>query len=140
MLKAIHSKVQHGARLALHAIDKTTHLGLRSPEWHHVEVLFLHNHDECVACGGKEHLNVHHKKPFHLFPSMELEPSNLITLCMGEGRHCHLLLGHGDNFQAWNPEVERDASAARSLWAKNDDVGLEALVTKAKEQRRMGSP
>jgi 5-methylcytosine-specific restriction endonuclease McrA len=56
-------------------------------------------------------LNVHHKKPFHLFPQLELEPTNLITLCMESGKDCHIKLGHGDNFKAYNPNVEEDVNA-----------------------------
>jgi 5-methylcytosine-specific restriction enzyme A len=81
----------------------------RSSHWRSVEKTHLASHSDCVACGSKAKLNVHHKKPFHLDPSLELDPKNLITLCMAVGKHCHLLIGHGDDFKAYNPDVELDA-------------------------------
>ena len=55
--------------------------GGRSPRWDKVRADFLKLHDHCEACGGKRALNVHHKKPFHIYPELELEEANLITLC-----------------------------------------------------------
>jgi hypothetical protein len=47
--------------------------------------------------------------PFHDQPSMELDPKNLITLCMGK-TECHLTIGHGGSFEQYNPNVARDAA------------------------------
>ena len=62
----------------------------------------------CRGCGTKKHLQVHHKKPFHLHPELELDPKNLITLCMDVWR-CHIELGHSGDWKAYNPHVEDDA-------------------------------
>lgn len=51
---------------------------------------------------------MHHLKPFHLFPKLELDPANLITLCMTK-KMCHLLIGHGDDFAMYNPNARLDA-------------------------------
>ena len=51
----------------------------RSPKWPHVEKLHLKLEPTCAACGSSKKLNVHHKKPFHLFPESELDLNNLIT-------------------------------------------------------------
>jgi hypothetical protein len=53
-------------------------------------------------------LQVHHVKPFHLLPELELDESNLISLCMGPNE-CHLFIGHGDSFRCYNPNVREDA-------------------------------
>ena len=50
----------------------------RSPKWPGVEKLHLKFHPVCEACGSDKKLNVHHKKPFHLFPQLELDMNNLI--------------------------------------------------------------
>jgi 5-methylcytosine-specific restriction enzyme A len=85
----------------------------RSPHWEVVRATFLGDNPECACCGGRNKLNVHHKKPFHLFPELELVPDNLITLCEG-GKHvnCHLVMGHLLYFKSYNPNVEQDVS----LW------------------------
>ena len=98
------------------AVDRDAHAGIekkRSSHWPVVERAHLKEQPVCVACGSSEKLNVHHMKPFHLFPELELEPTNLITLCMSDN-HCHILLGHGDNFKAYNPNVKEDVDKVHS--------------------------
>ena len=64
----------------------------------------------CAVCGGKKNLQAHHKKPFHLFPDLELDPANVIPLCEGaKDVNCHLFIGHLGNFKGYNPDVEADA-------------------------------
>ena len=82
----------------------------RSPEWPKVERTYKKLHPVCECCGSKIKLNVHHKKPFHLFPELELDPANLITLCMDPKRECHLKIGHGDDFKDYNPNVVTDVT------------------------------
>jgi len=78
----------------------------RSPRWAKVRADFLESHPRCECCGGSRLLNVHHVKPFHAFPNLELEPSNLITLCEGaNGLNCHFWAGHCGNWAAWNERV-----------------------------------
>lgn len=82
---------------------------LRSPKWERVRNLYIKTHKVCACCGTKEGLIVHHMKPFHLFPELELDPTNFITLCEAPGINCHLLLGHLGNYQSFNIEVATDA-------------------------------
>lgn len=92
----------------------------RSPKWVSVRKKHLKNNGFCVACGATEHLQVHHLKPFHLFPELELEPSNLITLCekviqdedTTNDNH-HLVLGHRGNFHKNNENVLKDINNYR---------------------------
>jgi hypothetical protein len=51
-------------------------------------------------------LNVHHKMPFHIDQSLELNPQNLITLC----RPHHYLAGHLMNWSSYNPQVVVDSA------------------------------
>jgi hypothetical protein len=51
---------------------------------------------------------VHHIHPFHLYPNLELEPSNLLTLCE-TGGNCHIMLGHLKNWKSYNLGVRKDA-------------------------------
>jgi 5-methylcytosine-specific restriction enzyme A len=52
-------------------------------------------------CGGTKKLQVHHIYPVHISPRLELEPSNLITLCRAKkyGLDCHLFIGHRGDFR-----------------------------------------
>jgi 5-methylcytosine-specific restriction endonuclease McrA len=86
----------------------------RSPHWPTVQHKHLKKFPTCAACGGGLNLNVHHKKPFHLFPELELEPTNLITLCMDGEKDCHIKLGHGSNFKAYNPNVVEDVATVKA--------------------------
>ena len=86
----------------------------RSPGWIEARRNHLKQFPTCAACGKSKlvGLQVHHKKPFHLFPELELDPDNLITLC--DDPQCHLLIGHLDYFKSYNPNVVEDAA----LWLK----------------------
>lgn len=83
----------------------------RSPEWPAVRAAYLKDHPTCEACGTSEDLQVHHVQAFEFRPELELDPSNLITLC-GPGKHnCHEHFGHLDNYKCENPHVREDAAA-----------------------------
>ena len=86
----------------------------RSPQWPALEKKMLAEHPFCAACGSSMKLQVHHKRPFHLHPELELDPTNLIVLCEQYGVDCHINIGHGDSFAAYNPNVERDAQMVRA--------------------------
>jgi 5-methylcytosine-specific restriction protein A len=87
----------------------------RSNLWPSVRKEYLSHNPVCEMCGGKKRLNVHHKKPFHLHPDLELNPKNLITLCEANPEvNCHLFIGHLGNFKGFNPVVVKDAA----LWKK----------------------
>jgi hypothetical protein len=83
----------------------------RSPQWPEVRKEFLkENNFECACCKSKNNLSVHHKKPFHLFPELELDIKNLIVLCENKVLNCHYVIGHCFDWSAYNPTVEIDAS------------------------------
>lgn len=86
----------------------------RSPHWSRLRDVFLRQHPSCAACGLRKGLQVHHKRPYHLHPELELDTTNLVTLCMTVRRQCHLDLGHGGDYGCWNPEVEADAAEVLS--------------------------
>lgn len=103
----------------------------RSPAWDEVERAFRESHSACAICGAKERLQVHHKVPFHLRPDLELETANLVTLCMSFTRECHLRIGHGGDFRAFNPSVEEMVEKA-----KGRALHFDLLKVEAKKQRR----
>ena len=83
----------------------------RSGKWRSVRAAHLKKHPRCALCGGKKKLEAHHCLPFHLDPSLELDPNNLITLCeeKKDGANCHLLCGHLGSFHSFNKDVREDA-------------------------------
>lgn len=83
----------------------------RSPHWRAVRASHLKNEGWCRACGGTDFLEVHHIKPFHLHPDLELVDSNLITLCENSPTDCHLVLGHLGNWKDFNPNVRAQCNA-----------------------------
>lgn len=86
---------------------KKIRYAVRSPKWTNVRKEHLKNHSVCAACGRDKKLEVHHIKPVHLFPDLELDPSNLITLCADP---CHIVFGHLMNFKSWNKDVITDTN------------------------------
>lgn len=102
----------------------------RSPKWAAVRDAYIAAHPTCAACGSKAKrgcpLQAHHIIPFSVDAdgdadgdgvSNELDPDNLITLCIDGVGHsdCHLLIGHGGNFRCHNPNVVRDAKRFREM-------------------------
>ena len=84
---------------------------LRSPEWSHVRGEWIKKHPTCAACGNDKKVQVHHKKPFHLYPELELDNKNFISLCEDKSRgNDHLHLGHLGNWENFNPNIEQDAA------------------------------
>lgn len=122
--------VKHVTHLIRHATRKLHEATKRSPHWAKVEKQHLSVQPTCAACGSSIRLNVHHIRPFHLHPELELDPNNLITLCMEIDRHCHILIGHGDDFKAYNPQVVEDSEIVKEDLSKHDEV-----AAKAKQQR-----
>ena len=85
----------------------------RSSHWPKVMHAHLLKEPVCQVCGHNKGLNVHHVRPYALFPHLELDPSNLITLCT-RGHDCHLLWGHLGSFQKrFNPTIREDAAIMR---------------------------
>jgi 5-methylcytosine-specific restriction protein A len=74
-------------------------------------------------------LEVHHIVPFHINPSLELDMTNLVTLCecKEDGINCHLFVGHLGNYRSYNPEVRVDAKTL------SDKLRNRPAVTQSKE-------
>lgn len=74
----------------------------------------IHIKKNCECCDRKatilKPLQLHHKKPFHIYPELECDLNNVITLC-GD---CHLLIGHLMNFKSFNESVREDAALLKS--------------------------
>lgn len=103
----------------------------RSPSWDKVRDAHLECHPVCAACGASDNLQVHHIIPYRVEASRELDPSNLITLCMGK-HDCHLHVGHGGSFKYYNPNVISDALLFSASFFKRRDK----LIAEIKKRRQ----
>lgn len=119
--------IKHGINLIRNSLRDVGVSAKRSSRWPTVEKHFREANPTCAACGGKKNLNVHHCMPFHLDPALELDPTNLITLCMGS-KECHLHIGHGGSFKQYCPEVRKYAATVLAHPEKFDEIVREALA------------
>ena len=101
----------------------------RSPHWHHIELQHLEREPLCQGCGSKKHLQVHHEAPFRLHPELELEPSNLITVCVDRAE-CHLMIAHGGLFAAFNSNVRFDLAEALSHPERRAEIQARAKANR----------
>lgn len=85
----------------------------RSRGWNKVRKAHIKEHPYCEACGSRKKLQVHHIADFSEHPELELNPANLMTLCMS-GTRCHLTFGHLGNFKSINPDIVVDAVMYRT--------------------------
>ena len=76
----------------------------RSGKWSEVRKKHLSENGKCYGCESVKDLEVHHLKPFHLFPELELDPSNLVTVC----KHCHLVTAHLKDYKLYNVDCLKD--------------------------------
>lgn len=100
----------------------------RSDKWPAVREEHLKKEPACALCGGTDKLEVHHIRPFHIHPELELDPMNFITLCEAnkEGFDCHLAFGHLGSFKSWNVSVVEDCTNW-SAKLRNRPKGEEAV-------------
>ena len=81
----------------------------RSQFWDEVRDEFAREHPNCAVCGSTK-INIHHKKPFFLFPEEECNRLNLISLCDWRGNNCHYRIGHlAKSWRAYNERVDEVA-------------------------------
>ena len=52
----------------------------RSNQWPKARKAYVKLHPVCELTGISGDINVHHCKPFHFYPELELDPTNFITL------------------------------------------------------------
>lgn len=117
--------------------------GKRSSKWPALERAHKLKEPACQWCGSTMNIQVHHIRPFHLQPDLQLDPANLISLCETPGVDCHLRQGHRDkvfpegsfrfgfNLQI-REECEAHSLAGKQIQYLNSDI----LPLKAQPQVR----
>ena len=108
---------------------------VRSGKWPGVRATHLKANPTCAVCDGTTKLEVHHIMPFHLDPTKELDPTNLLTLCESSenGINCHLAFGHVGNYQCVNKTSKQDAKVWNAKFKKRRaEQAKKAAADKAK--------
>ena len=101
----LRDKVDYAPTTTMRMVATTADAGyvtaLHDAQWRRTRNHFIRIQDDCQMCGADKQLQVHHVRPWHLYPELRYEHSNLITLC----QPCHFRFGHGRNWQAYNPDI-----------------------------------
>lgn len=135
MIKAL----KHGVSLLKTFVRDIHAKKKRSPKWRTLQKEYLKNHNICAACGSKARLQVHHKLPFDDYPELELDPHNLITLCMSE-KECHIRIGHGGSYTKYTykidqyiDQIHKKQRTFEEIWkiAKEERLDKRAEVSKS---------
>ena len=102
----------------------------RSTSWPKVRAEHLKASPDCAVCGSVKKVEVHHIKPFHMAPELELDPTNFITLCESKknGVTCHQFVGHLGNYKTVNLTVKEDALYWREKLKNRDLCGRLSLT------------
>ncbi len=99
--------ITHALKVVHSVIREHSKLITRSSKWGGVRKSILKENQKCACCGSNILLQVHHFLPYHKHPELELDPKNLVVMCMSKNE-CHLLVAHGDNFKKYNPYLAAD--------------------------------
>jgi len=90
----------------------------RSNQWNKIRKEYLKEHPQCAVC-FKKAKTVHHITPFHIDPSKELDPNNLIGFC--ETQH-HILFGHLMHWKSYNEKVIEDSIHMKNQIANRPNI------------------
>lgn len=74
----------------------------RSSKWAKFLLNLLNKNPKCWGCNKKSQTG-HHDKPFHEFPELELEESNIDIVCVP----CHFVLCHAGNWKLYVPDARK---------------------------------
>lgn len=103
----------------------------RSAKWPACRRRHLKSHPACEICGAITRINVHHIQPFHLNPELELEPTNLVSLCEGTTINCHYFFGHLLDWRNFNADVLADIERYRGRVKLRRSQGTSPTTPKA---------
>jgi len=100
----------------------------RHNDWGKIARQHLIGQPKCLICGlnvlynliQEGSCNVHHKYPLqHCIavnrPDLELDRRNMFTVCARHFDHHHLLIGHLEDWESYNPHLETTIALVRNL-------------------------
>lgn len=126
--------ITHALRVAHSVVREHAKRVTRSPQWHGVRMTAIKDNPKCACCGDTTNLQVHHLVPFHTKPELELDPKNLVVVCMGKNE-CHILIAHGDSFKRYNPYLAADIKNIQA-----GTISLQEAAQRAKANSLLNEP
>jgi len=105
----------------------------RSGKWVTVRKKFLAKNKKagCAACGNTVGLQVHHVRPYHLHPELELVESNLRAMCSSvTGLECHELLAHGGGWGFYVPVLDELCADLRADPSRLREIRVRAKLSR----------
>jgi hypothetical protein len=99
--------IKHLLNVALSVIRERGKVITRPSKWKSVKKAALKANPKCAACGSTVLLQVHHFLPVASHPKLELDPKNLVVMCMSKNE-CYLSIGQGGSFRKYNPYLSAD--------------------------------
>ena len=87
----------------------------RDKRWAKESRQFLADNPHCVVCGTTDYCVVHHVKPFHLFPELEMDWRYWRTVCETPSHNDHFAVGHLFNWSRYNQEFDELAKRIKDL-------------------------
>jgi hypothetical protein len=141
VIRAILENLRHRVRV-LRSVMREIHKHDMDPLWLVARDRFLARHSRCAGCGGSRRRQVHHIRPPNfrqdeLHNDLLVDESNLIVLCAG-AMECHLRLGHGGNYDYYNPWVAIDAARTLLHPDERQKVEMKALFNRMPNEGKRG--
>lgn len=82
----------------------------RSSKWPRVRKEFLASNPHCAVCGTVKRVIAHHIIPVYVKPELELDKTNLITLCENPKTiYCHFSFGHYGDWMCYDDDIVAEA-------------------------------
>jgi hypothetical protein len=91
-----------------------------SARWKRLRAAHLKKEPCCAVCGRSKNVEVHHVVPVAVDETRQLDPHNLITLCVTP---CHFMFGHFFCYHCYNKNVRNMAAEFRK--AMKEKICLE---------------
>lgn len=94
----------------------------RDKRWAKESKQYLADNPHCVVCGTSDYCVVHHLKPFHLFPELEMCPMYWRTVCETPSHNDHFAVGHLFNWTNYNESFDDLSKRFRDLLRESRKV------------------
>ena len=121
MINTLITHIKYGVGLIKHSVRDIRIKTKRSSKWSALEKSFKKQFPTCACCRTNKKVQIHHIVPFHVSPELELEPTNLISLCMSK-RMCHLQIAHCGSFRKWTENIRQYASILSKDISKYNEI------------------
>ena len=73
--------------------------------WNKLKQKYLQENPKCEWC-GQDADTVHHIIPVHVNRDLEMEESNLMSLCDNRTRKCHFIVAHYCHWVKYNDKIK----------------------------------